>query len=57
MRVDCFNVIIDDLVVELNGRKQAYVEVSDMLGFLWRVMDNSPTRRFADTISILSCLR
>jgi len=37
MRVDCFNVIIDALVVELNRRKQAYVEVSKMFGFLWRL--------------------
>jgi len=31
MRVDSFNVIIDALVVELNRRKQAYVEVSEKM--------------------------
>jgi len=46
MRVDCFNVVIDALVVELNRRKQAYVEVSKMFGFLWRLMDiNAFARR------------
>jgi len=39
MRVDCFNVIIDALVVELNMRKQAYVEVSKKFGFLWQLHD------------------
>ena len=35
VRVDCSNVIIYAVVVELNRRKQAYVEVSKMFGFLW----------------------
>jgi len=39
MRADCFNVIIEVFVVELNSRKQAYVEVSKMFGFLWRLHD------------------
>lgn len=36
MHVDCFNVIIDALIVELSRQKQAYVEV-------WRPneMDNN----------------
>jgi len=54
MRVDWFNVIIDALVVELNRRKQVYVEVSKMFGFLRRlnVMDiNAIAQRSGELVS------
>ena len=55
MRVDCSNVIIDALVVELNRRKQAYVEVSKMFSFLWRLHDmdiNAIAQRSGELVSI-----
>jgi len=54
MRVDCFNVIIDALIVELNRRKQAYVEVSKMFCFLWRLHDmgiNAIAQRSGELVS------
>jgi hypothetical protein len=44
MRIGCFNVIIDGLIVELNRRSVLnYAEVSKTFGFLWRLheMDNN----------------
>jgi len=49
-------VIIDALVVELNRRKQAYVEVSKIVGFLWQLHDmdiNAIAQRYGIMVSPL----